>query len=103
MISFFCINGNGLLGTKHPFGSITDEYLVKTCCFCWYESMGGVIFCGENCKLIGDKLFGVSSLGVAIDKGVGMDLWGCSLFQVVVSLKCGECAFVIDGEPAALK
>lgn len=65
--------------------------------------MGDVVFCGENCKLIGDKLFGVSSLEVAIDKGFGIDACGCSLFQVVASLKGGECAFVTGGEPIALK
>lgn len=97
------MNGNGLLGTKHPFGLITDGYIIEVCRFCWYESMGGIIFCGENCKLIGDKLFGVSSRGVAIDKGVGMGVWGRSLFQVVVSLKGGDCVFVTDGEPTALK
>lgn len=42
------------------------------------------MFCGENCKLTGDKLFGVSSRAPAMDKGAGIGACICSLpFHVV--------------------
>jgi hypothetical protein len=42
------------------------------------------MFCGEKCKLMGDKLFGVSNRGAATDIGVGIGACIGSLLLHVV-------------------